>query len=70
MIDIIGSAITDEIVRRLKDAEIFAVMADETPDTSHKEQLSVTVRYVYQAEIEERLLALRVVDDTTSETLF
>ena len=34
MIDIIGSAITDEIVRRLKDAEIFAVMADETPDTS------------------------------------
>jgi diacylglycerol kinase family enzyme len=31
---------------------------------------SVIVRYVYQAEIEERLLALRIVDDTTSETLF
>ena len=45
-------------------------MADETPDASHKEQLSVIVRYVYQAEIEERLLALRIVDDTTSETLF
>jgi ATP phosphoribosyltransferase regulatory subunit HisZ len=62
--------ITDEIARRLKDAEIFAVMTDDTPDASHKEQLSVIVRYVYQAEIEERLLALRIVDDTTSETLF
>ena len=60
MIDVIGSAITDEIVRRLKDADIFAVMADETPDASHKEQLSVTVRHVYQADIEERLLALRI----------
>ena len=58
MIDIIGSAITDEIVRRLKDAEIFVVMADETPDASHKEQLSVFVRYVYQAEIEERVYLL------------
>ena len=34
-------------------------MADETPDASHKEQLSVTVRHVYQADIEERLVALR-----------
>ena len=59
MIDVIGSAITDEIVRRLKDADIFSVMADETPDASHKEKLSVTVRHVYQADIEERLVALR-----------
>ena len=41
MIDVTGSAITDEIVRRLKDADIFAVMADETPDASHKEHATL-----------------------------
>ncbi|CAB3985113.1 zinc finger MYM-type 1-like [Paramuricea clavata] len=70
MIDVIGTAITDEIVRRLKEAEFFAVIADETPDTSHNEQFSITVRYVYQGDVEEKLLALRIVDQTTSEMLF
>ena len=71
MIDVIGTAITDEIVRRLKEAELqFAVIADETPDTSHNEQFSITVRYVYQGDVEEKLLALRIVDQTTSEMLF
>ena len=54
MIDVIGTAITDEIVRRLKEAELFAVIADETPDTSHNEQFSITVRYVYQGDVEEK----------------
>ena len=70
MIDVIGTAITDEIVRRLKEAELFAIIADETPDTSHNEQFSITVRYVYQGDVEEKLLALRIVDQTTSEMLF
>ena len=70
LIDIIGTDISEEIVRRLKEAEHFAVIVDETPDTSHKEQLSITVRYVHEADIEERLLALRILDETTSEILF
>ncbi len=70
MIDVIGTAISEEIVRRLKEAKFFAVIVDETPDTSHKEQLSITVRYVYEVDVEERLLALRTVDETSSEVLF
>lgn len=70
MIDTIGTAISEEIVRRLKEAEFFAVIVDETPDTSHKEQLSITVRYVRGGDVEERLLALRIVDQTSSEVLF
>ena len=70
IIDIIGTTISEEIVRRLKEAELFAVIVDETPDTSHKEQLSITVRYVHDGDIEERLLALWVVDQTSTEMLF
>ena len=70
IIDIIGTTISEEIVRRLKEAELFAVIVDETPDTSHKEKLSITVRYVRDGDIEERLLALWVVDQTSTEMLF
>ena len=66
MIYVIWTAITDEIVRRLKEAELFAVIADETPDTSNNEQFSITVRYVYQGDVEEKLLALRIVGQTTN----
>ena len=52
MVNIIGSAITDKIVRSLKDAEIFAVMANETPDANHKEQLcSLCVSSQYRREV-------------------
>jgi hypothetical protein len=32
MIKMVGSAILDEIIRRVKGAEMYAIMADETPD--------------------------------------
>ena len=34
MITIIGSAIVDEIIQRVKAAEFYAIIADETPDVS------------------------------------
>ena len=43
----VGSAILDEITRRVKGAEMYAIMADETPDFSKTEQLAVLVRYVW-----------------------
>ena len=70
MIDLIGTAISDEIVQRLKEAVFFAVIVDETPDISHKEQLSITVRYVHGQNVEERLLSVKSVDETSSEILF
>lgn len=69
MIDTVGKEISDEIVHRLKEATFFAVIVDETPDTSHKEQLSITVRYVHGQNVEERLLSVKKVEETSSETL-
>ena len=42
-----GKLISDEIAVRVNAAKSFAILADETTDSSCKEQLSVCVRYVH-----------------------
>ncbi len=70
MIAILGSAILDEIVQRVKEAKFYAIIADETPDMSQTEQLSLLVRFVWNGEVEERLLAMIPMHETTAEALF
>ena len=54
MIAIIGTAILDEIIGRVEVAKFYAIIADETPDMSQTEQLSLLVRFVWNGEVEER----------------
>ena len=42
-----GKLITDEIAARVNAARSFTILADETTDSSCKEQLSVCIRYVH-----------------------
>ena len=42
-------------------------MADETQDLSKTEQLAVLVRYVWNGVVEERLLAVESMDETTAD---
>ena len=65
----IGSAIRKEITDRVKEAGVYSIIADETPDTSKKEQLSLVVRYVNKGVVEERLLAVKTVNETDAVTL-
>ena len=41
-----GDAVLKEIVKRIKAAKYFAIILDCTPDISHQEQMSLTIRYV------------------------
>ena len=70
VIKLVGSAILDEIIRHVKEAELYAIIADETPDLSRTEQLSILVRYVWNGVVEERLLAVEPMEETTAEALF
>ena len=70
MIKLVCSAILDEIIRRVKEAELYAIIADETPDLSRTEQLSILVRYVWNGVVEERLLAVEPMEETTADALF
>ena len=57
-------------MRRVKEAKLYSIIADETPDNSKTEQLSLLVRYVWNGKVEERLLAVIPVKETTAEVLF
>ncbi|GBM01702.1 Zinc finger MYM-type protein 5 [Araneus ventricosus] len=46
LINIMGQAVQQEIVSRIKAAKYFSVILDCTPDVSHQEQMSLIIRYV------------------------
>ena len=46
LVDIMAAAILSEILKRVKATKYYAVILDCTPDISHQEQTSPTIRYV------------------------
>lgn len=65
-IDLLSNEVKKKIIQEVKEADIYSVMADTTPDISHRDQLSVCVRYVNAAgEISERLLEIIEASDKT-----
>ncbi|CAB4042939.1 zinc finger MYM-type 1-like [Paramuricea clavata] len=59
-----------KFIRRVKEAKFYAIIADETLDMSQTEQLSLLVRFVWNGEVEERLLAMMSMNETIAEALF
>ena len=65
-IELLADAIRKEIIARVKDAQLFSVLADTTPDTSHTDRLSCAVRFVGPTgEAEERLIEVKELKDKT-----
>ena len=46
IIDIIGDMIAECIIKEVKNAQFFSILADEASDISNKEQLSLVLRFV------------------------
>ncbi|GBP46352.1 hypothetical protein EVAR_39730_1 [Eumeta japonica] len=59
LIKSIAQVIRDEIKSEINFAKFVSVIADETPDISHREQMSVIFRYLTKTGIEERFVASR-----------
>ncbi|GBP71409.1 hypothetical protein EVAR_44775_1 [Eumeta japonica] len=55
LIKSIAQVIRDEIKSEINFAKFVSVIADETPDISHREQMSVIFRYLTKTGIEEDL---------------
>jgi hypothetical protein len=66
-IKLIGDAVRKRVLKELEEAPAFSVMADTTPDTSNKDQMSTVVRYVANSRPVERLLSLTVLEDKTGD---
>ena len=56
------------ITKEIKEAEMYSVIADTTPDVSHKDRLAIACRYVdAKGQPRERLISLTETKDNTGE---
>ena len=58
LIECIYHEVRDEIQKRIDSSKFLAVMMDDTSDRSNVEQSAVSVRLVYNGEVEEHLLGM------------
>lgn len=73
LIAVVGTAVKNEIIFKIKSAKYYTIILDTTPDVSHMEQLSLVIRYVEKnnntCTIEERFIEFLEVKEKTGEAL-
>lgn len=73
LINLMGEKVTSDIVSRAKDSKYFSIIADCTPDISHVEQLSLTIRFADLSDsnvsIKEHFLEFIPVSDSSGAGL-
>ncbi|XP_065642475.1 uncharacterized protein LOC136074102 [Hydra vulgaris] len=47
LIELLGQKVRNDILLNIKEAKYYSVLFDFTPDTSHKEQMTLIIRYVH-----------------------
>ncbi len=70
IIQIIGNEIKYLIANDIKKAGIFSVMMDTTIDITSYDQCVITLRYVFQGVVHERVIGLKKMTSTTGQCLF
>ena len=56
MITICGDIIRNKILRRIRDAQFFSIITDETTDSANDEQLSISVQFIKDGIPREKFL--------------
>ena len=69
LINIIGSMIQSDILREIKQAKFYTVIADEVSDVSNKEQLSFSICYVLNGIVHESFIDFAEVERITDQAL-
>lgn len=65
----LGQAVEESIIKKLKEAGCFSLIVDETTDSGHKEQVSITLRFALNGEIHESFMCFKEVSNTRADTL-
>ena len=69
LIDAISTHMPTQFGEEVRQARYFSLLADETTDSSHKEQLCICLRYLYKDKLVERFLCFAEADDLTGSGL-
>ncbi|XP_052627080.1 uncharacterized protein LOC128133613 [Lactuca sativa] len=74
LISLLGEEVKSKIIKKVKEAKYFSIILDCTPDTSHKEQMSIILRCLDLSttpiEVKEYFLGFLIVDNTTGKGLY
>lgn len=77
LVNLMGNKIQNQIINRIKLGKYFAIILDCTPDISHQEQMSLTLRYVSDGispgsiiGIYEQFIKFINVESSTGENLY
>jgi hypothetical protein len=70
LIKAIGETGQERILNELQEAQIFSIMVDSTQDVAVMDQLAICVRYTVHGRVNERLLELVIVHDSSAESIF
>lgn len=71
LINIMSITVQRSLIQHIKKSKFYAIMLDETPDISQKEQVSICFRTVsHNVEISETFLGFYETKKTDSETLY
>ncbi|CAF4456497.1 unnamed protein product, partial [Didymodactylos carnosus] len=69
-ISILGKAVHDSIINRLNKSLFWSTVVDSTPDISHKDMMSIIVRFVDEdGEAEKRLLYIIKIETKTGKNI-
>uniref|UniRef100_A0A8C2DXL4 TTF-type domain-containing protein n=1 Tax=Cyprinus carpio TaxID=7962 RepID=A0A8C2DXL4_CYPCA len=69
ILECLANMVRDDIVKEVKESEVFSVIADESKDLQKKEQLSLVVRYYYRGAIHESFLDFQHAQDLDAKGL-
>ena len=70
MLSLMARAITIKLLENIREASIYSLIADEATDITNKEQLCISIRWVYPLlNIHEDTLELTALTKTNSETI-
>ena len=71
LIALVGQQVLRKLLEQIRAAFWFGIIADEPTDVSHKEQMSISIRWVdMDYTIHEDTLCLVQLENTRAETLF
>lgn len=73
LIELMARKTREDILEKLKSAKYYSLILDCTPDISHTEKMSFTVRFIGTSDgkiiIQEHFIGYRTMNDTTGESL-